>query len=86
MNGCMTRHATQEEHDAAREEWFAMRIERQHERERKAKMARAQEDFMRDWWGLPEDVRLSRQKEMEEKYKAERVGGLTAKDRPQGGR
>ncbi|KAJ2974109.1 hypothetical protein NQ176_g6231 [Zarea fungicola] len=26
MNGCMKLHATQDEHDAAREEWFAMRM------------------------------------------------------------
>ena len=80
MNGCMTRHATQAEHDAAREEWFAMRIERQRQRERKQKMAQAQEEFMRDWWGLPEDVRLSRQKEMEKK--GERIGGMPAQERP----
>ena len=83
MNGCMARHATQAEHDAAREEWFSMRIQRQRERERSAKMAAAQEEFMREWWGLPEDVRLSRQKEMEEKHKGERIGGMPAKDRPQ---
>lgn len=82
MNSCMTRHATQEEYDIAREEWFALRIERQRQRERKAKMAAAQEDFMREWWGLPEDVRLSRQKEME--ARGERVGGMAAKDRRQG--
>jgi COX assembly mitochondrial protein 1 len=84
MNGCMTRHATQEEHDAAREEWFAMRLERQQQRERKARMAAAQEDFMKEWWGLPEDVRLSRQKEMEKR--GERIGGMPAAQRPHGER
>lgn len=84
MNGCMTRHATQEEHDAAREEWFGMRLERQKQRERKAKMAVAQEDFMKEWWGLPEDVRLSRQKEMEKR--GERIGGMPAAQRPHGER
>ncbi|KAL6892572.1 cytochrome c oxidase biogenesis protein Cmc1 like domain-containing protein [Trichoderma longibrachiatum] len=64
MNACMKRHATQEEQDAAREEWFALRMERQRQRERKAKMAAAQEEFMREWWGLPEEVRLSRGREM----------------------
>ncbi|KAF5025642.1 hypothetical protein F66182_2248 [Fusarium sp. NRRL 66182] len=83
MNSCMKRHATQTAHDAAREEWFAMRIERQREREKKARVAQAQEDFMREWWGLPEDVRLSRQKEMERK--GERIHGLTARDRPDKG-
>ena len=86
MNGCMTRHATPAEHDAAREEWFAMRIQRQRERERKTQMAAAQEEFMREWWGLPEDVRLSRQKDMEERSRAERVGGMPAKERPHGER
>lgn len=80
MNGCMARHATTEEHDAAREEWFAMRLQRQREREKSKKVAHAQEEFMREWWGLPEDVRLSRQKEME--ARGERVGGMPAKDRP----
>ncbi|KAF4124873.1 COX assembly mitochondrial protein 1 [Geosmithia morbida] len=82
MNNCMTKHATQEEYDIAREEWFALRIERQRQRERKAKMAAAQEEFMREWWGLPEDVRLSRQKEME--ARVERVGGMPSKDRRHG--
>ena len=82
MNNCMVLHATQEEHDAAREEWFALRLERQKQRERKSKMAVAQEEFMKDWWGLPEDVRLSRQKEMEKKAaREERVGGMPARDR-----
>lgn len=79
MNGCMKAHATAVEHDAAREEWFAMRLERQRQRERKSRVAAAQEDFMREWWGLPEDVRLSRQREMEKR--GEQIGGLTAKDR-----
>lgn len=52
MNGCMKQHATQAEHDAAREEWFALRLERRRQRERKARMAAAQQDFIRDWWGL----------------------------------
>ncbi|KAF5547455.1 cytochrome c oxidase biogenesis [Fusarium mexicanum] len=82
MNSCMKLHATQSAHDEAREEWFALRIERQRERERKARVAQAQEEFMREWWGLPEHVRLSRQKEMEKR--GERIHGLTAKDRPRG--
>lgn len=67
MNGCMKKYATQAAHDAAREEWFAQRMQRQREREQKAKVAAAQEEFMREWWGLPEHVRLSRQKEMEKR-------------------
>ncbi|EFY96385.1 uncharacterized protein G6M90_00g026940 [Metarhizium brunneum] len=84
MNNCMKLHATPEEHDAAREEWFAMRMERHRQRERKAKMAVAQEEFLREWWGLPEEVRASRQRELEKLGQAERVGGMTAKDRPHG--
>lgn len=86
MNGCMTRHATPAEHDAAREEWFAMRIQRQRDREHKSQVAAAQEEFMREWWGLPEDVRLSRQKDMDERRRAERVGGMPASERPHGER
>ncbi|KJZ73705.1 hypothetical protein HIM_06823 [Hirsutella minnesotensis 3608] len=82
MNGCMKLHATQEEHDAAREEWFALRLERQRQREHKAKVAAAQEEFVREWWGLPEDVRLSRQKDLDKLNREERVGGMPAKDRP----
>jgi COX assembly protein 1 len=77
MNNCMVVHATQAEHDAAREEWFSMRLERQRAREQHKKVALAQEEFMKEWWGLPEDVRLSRQKEMESR--GERVGGMPAK-------
>ena len=80
MNACMTLRATRDEEDAAREEWFAMRLERQRQREQKSRVAAAQEEFMREWWGLPEEVRLSRQREMEQR--GERVGGMTARDRP----
>lgn len=54
-----------------------MRLERQRAREQHKKVALAQEEFMKEWWGLPEDVRLSRQKEMESR--GERVGGMPAK-------
>jgi len=86
MNSCMKLHASPEEHDAAREEWFAMRLERQRKREHDRNVAAAQEEFIREWWGLPEDVRLSRQREMEKRYSEERVGGMPAKDRPIPGR
>ena len=62
MNSCMKLHATADEHDLAREEWFSMRMERKKQREQHAKVAAAQEEFMKDWWGLPEDARLSKQK------------------------
>lgn len=73
MNNCMKLHATPTEHDAAREEWFAMRLERQKEREHKNRVAVAQEEFMKEWWGLPEDVRLSRQREMEKKVQSQQT-------------
>ncbi|KAJ4151139.1 hypothetical protein LMH87_011854 [Akanthomyces muscarius] len=84
MNSCMKLHANPAEYDAAREEWFAMRLERQRQREVKTKVAAAQEEFMHDWWGLPEDVRLSRQRDAEKKgvKLQERIGGMPAKDRP----
>ncbi|KEY74009.1 hypothetical protein S7711_02603 [Stachybotrys chartarum IBT 7711] len=82
MNNCMKVHATREEHDAARQEWFSMRQERQRKREQKARMAAAQEEFMREWWDLPEDVRLSRKKSMEEQRREERIGGMPAANRP----
>ncbi|ODA79209.1 hypothetical protein RJ55_04802 [Drechmeria coniospora] len=85
MNSCMKLHATQEEHDAARVEWFGMRMERKKKREHAAKVAAAQEEFLREWWGLPEEVRRKRQDEIQKRYgvdSVERVGGMPAKDRP----
>ncbi|CCE34642.1 hypothetical protein E4U35_006236 [Claviceps purpurea] len=84
MNNCMKLHATAEENDAAREEWFASRMERHRERERKAKMAVAQEEFLREWWGLPEEERSWRKQEVEKLKQPERVGGMPAKDRRRG--
>ncbi|KAF6820805.1 cytochrome c oxidase biogenesis protein [Colletotrichum sojae] len=81
MNGCMKAHATPVEHDAAREEWFAKRLERQKERERKAVKKAQQEDFIREWWGLPEKDAETRRKEEEKMRQAERVGGYAARDR-----
>ncbi|KAI9682273.1 MAG: hypothetical protein M1817_000327 [Caeruleum heppii] len=54
MNSCMVIHATQAEQDAAREEWFATRLDRQREREEKERKRKAQERFHREWWGLPQ--------------------------------
>jgi COX assembly protein 1 len=75
MNNCMVAHATPAEHDAAREEWFATRLERQREREKKEE----QEKFHREWWGLPVDEREG-EKGREVMKKAERVGGFPKKD------
>ncbi|KAK4216570.1 cytochrome c oxidase biogenesis protein Cmc1 like-domain-containing protein [Rhypophila decipiens] len=81
MNSCMKVHATQEEQDAAREEWFAKRMERQKERERKARRKAEQEAFLREWWGLPEKDREEARREMEKLKLGERVGGFPSKDR-----
>ena len=47
MNSCMIIHATQQEQDAARAEWFATADERQREREEKEKKKAEQERFYR---------------------------------------
>ncbi len=85
MNSCMLSHATQAEQDASREEWFALRMERVRDRERKARRKAEQERFHREWWGLPDkDPELK--KRAEDKLKlTERVGGFAAKDRPPAG-
>ena len=77
MNGCMKKHATQAQEDAAREEWFATRLQRQRDRERKQIKKAAQEDFMREWWGLSERDEASKKKIAERQARLERVGGLT---------
>lgn len=82
MNSCMKAHATEAEHDAAREEWFAGRLERQRERERKARRKLEQERFHREWWGLPERDRDEVRREEEKLARAERVGGYAAPGRP----
>lgn len=53
MNSCMILHATREEQDAAREEWFTTRDKRAEEWEAKEKKKKEQEKFHREWWGLP---------------------------------
>ncbi|KAI9817123.1 MAG: hypothetical protein M1827_001235 [Pycnora praestabilis] len=52
MNSCMVSHATQEEQDKAREEWFATRDERKRIREEKERKRKEQEKFHNEWWGL----------------------------------
>jgi COX assembly protein 1 len=79
MNNCMIAHATPAEQDAAREEWFATRLERQREREKKEERRKEQEKFHREWWGLPADEREG-EKGREVMKKAERVGGFPKRD------
>lgn len=78
MNSCMKLHATPAEHDAAREEWFAGRMERHRQRERKARRAMEQERFLREWWGLPEKDREAVMKEREMLGRKERFGGFAS--------
>ncbi|KAK0633018.1 cytochrome c oxidase biogenesis protein Cmc1 like-domain-containing protein [Immersiella caudata] len=81
MNNCMKMHATPDEHDAAREEWFAGRMERQKEKERKARRKIEQEKFLREWWGLPEKDKELARKEMEKLKRPERIGGFAGERR-----
>lgn len=53
MNACMASYATQEEQDAAREDWFATMGTRLQQRRLKEKEKKEQEKFHREWWGLP---------------------------------
>lgn len=82
MNSCIKSMATQAEHDASREEWFAMRLQRQRDREKKDIKKGAQEDFIREWWGLPEKDQERRKKQLEKMAMGERVGGRSKVDRP----
>lgn len=50
MNACMKQYATQTEHDAAREEWFATMDVRRREREEKEAKRLRDEVFWREWW------------------------------------
>lgn len=81
MNNCMKLHATPAEQDAAREEWFALRMERARERERKARRKAEQEAFLREWWGLPEKDREEARRELEKLNQKERVGGYVGNNR-----
>ena len=83
MNGCMKAHATAAEEDAAREEWFAQRLERQRQREAKERRKLEQQKLMREWWNIPESERdeARRLAEEEKLRRGERVGGYAAKDR-----
>jgi len=81
MNNCMKVHATPAEQDAAREEWFAGRVERQKEKERKTRRKIEQEKFLREWWGLPEKDREEARREFAKLNRAERVGGFASANR-----
>ena len=57
MNSCMAVHATVEEQDRAREQWFTTMEERRRKREEKEQKRQEQEQFHREWWGLDEQGR-----------------------------
>ncbi|KAI0126599.1 hypothetical protein BJ170DRAFT_412708 [Xylariales sp. AK1849] len=84
MNSCMLSHATQAEHDRAREEWFAGRMERARERERKERRKLEQEKFHREWWGLPERDPEEVKKDEEKMRRGERIGGFRSQGQGQG--
>lgn len=50
MNKCMVKHATQEEQDAARTEWFATIDQRREEKDVKEEKRKKDEKFWREWW------------------------------------
>lgn len=78
----MISHATQSEKDAAREEWFSLRLQRQRDREAREARRKEQEKFHRDWWGLPTEDREG-EKGKELMRNAERVGGFPKRDEGQ---
>jgi COX assembly protein 1 len=78
----MVKHATQAEQDAAREEWFATRLKRQIEREKKEVRRKEQEKFHREWWGLPIEEREG-EKGRDVIRRAEKVGGFPKRDEDQ---
>lgn len=81
MNSCMQAHATPAEHDRAREDWFAARMTRARERERRERRKLEQERFHREWWGLPE---RDFEHDLEKLERPERVGGVVRRRESQG--
>lgn len=79
MNNCMAAHATQAEYDRSREEWFGKRMERFKEKERKERRKVEQEQFHRDWWGMPALTAEDLQKKEDKLRLPERVGGYRRK-------
>lgn len=55
MNGCMVMHATQKEHDAAREEWFATMEERRRLRLEEERKKEEVKRLHREWWERDKD-------------------------------
>lgn len=57
MNTCMNAHATREEEDKAREEWFLKIPERQRAAEENERWKEEERRKKREWWGLDEQGR-----------------------------
>ena len=74
MNGCMIQHATPEEHDAAREEWFATMDKRANDRAAKEKKRKEQEIFHKEWWGLPLTLEEEKRKVLLEAARRQEIG------------
>jgi COX assembly mitochondrial protein 1 len=55
MNACMIAHATQEEEDAARREWFGKADERVREKEHAEEQKKKHEEFKDKWWAQYRD-------------------------------
>ena len=66
MNGCMIPHASIDEYDRAREEWFQNIDVRKREREEGAKKNREGREQMKDWWR-----EYGEQRGMTEKFETE---------------
>lgn len=56
MNSCMVQHASREEQDAAREEWFATMDLRRLEMEEKKRQKAEAEKFFKEWWDIPKSL------------------------------
>lgn len=54
MNTCMNAHATREEEDKAREEWFEKIPERRAEKEEEERKKEEMRRKHQEWWGLDE--------------------------------
>lgn len=57
MNDCMNAHASREEEDKAREEWFLQIPKRMEERVKEEAWKEEQRRKKREWWGLDEQGR-----------------------------
>lgn len=79
MNSCMLAHSTPAEHDRAREDWFAARLTRARDRDRRERRKLEQERFHRDWWGLPERDPDDLRRALEKLDRPERVGGAVVR-------